>query len=230
MLPVVPCLAELRRHVHAARAGMDAEDVHQIRTHAARLGVWVRLSGRRVLRDDLRWLRRGCARLRDLDVVLERTGPAAWKHWLALERERESQRVHALLASARLEGLLAALGLAREPDERHARRELARLGWTLARTLRVLAGRDASPEELHELRRRARRLRYAREWHGRTSHALVRLQRELGTLGDATAELRLLREAPLTEEFTAHANEVARALEHERALAARACTPPRRQS
>lgn len=229
MLPVAPCLADLCRHVQAVRTRTSAEDVHQLRTHAARLGVWVRLSGKRVLRADLRWLRRSCARLRDFDVVLERPLPAKWREWLVREREREAVRVREQLASPRLEGLVCALELAREPDVRCARKELTRLGRALARDMRALRKRDGSLDELHALRRRARRLRYAREWHGRTTQTLVRLQRELGPLGDATAELRLLHEAPRDAELALHAKEVARALELQRANAARACTPARRR-
>src|ERR1043165_1021156 len=56
----------------APDAALDAEAVHELRVACGRLIVWLDLGGWRILRDDLRWLRRSAATVRDLDVVLHR--------------------------------------------------------------------------------------------------------------------------------------------------------------
>ena len=188
-------IAHLREHLPIAREGTDPEGVHQLRIAAGRLDVWLRLGGMRVLRDDLRWLRRGAAGVRDLDVLLQRPQPAPFAH--ALEQARIEQRgvLERVLASPRLPALIDALS-SLSPLRR--KRALKGLGRETAKVLRrgKKAVASGAPEDVHALRRAARRLRYGREWLGLGSRALERLQDELGAMADAATLLRHLERCP----------------------------------
>lgn len=82
--------AHLHAHAAPAGAGIAPEAVHQVRVAAGRLSVWLELGGRRMLRDDLAWLRRSASGTRDLDVVLEQLDPAFPKSTAAHSRSSAS--------------------------------------------------------------------------------------------------------------------------------------------
>jgi CHAD domain-containing protein len=191
-------LGRLIESVPLARAGTDPEGVHQIRVACARLDAWLRMGGRRVLRDDLRWLRHAASGVRDHDVLLRRKLPPPIVAWLGAERETARARLLAAFDSPRFTALLRALPLLapvpreRALDfERSERRKVAARG-------RALQHDDVSIEALHRLRRTLRRLRYAREAVGMDARRIEDLQDELGRINDAATALRMLERCPRT--------------------------------
>ncbi|MBK7641657.1 MAG: CHAD domain-containing protein [Planctomycetes bacterium] len=183
-----PWIDALARHAHSARERPDPEHVHQLRVAAGRLVVWLRLARRRALRDDLRWLRRGAARVRDLDVLLAQHGAETWSAALVGERREAAAALHTELASARLDGLLQALEYLPALDEARARKRLSKLRAkaddAAAQAFSLDPPRSA---DLHTLRKRVRGVRYALEWMGQPSSPEQALQDELGRLRDAEA-------------------------------------------
>ncbi|MDA1267199.1 MAG: CHAD domain-containing protein, partial [Planctomycetota bacterium] len=111
LLACDPWLEHLQRHLGVSADGQDPEGVHQVRVAAARLRVWLRLGGRRLLEDDLRWLRNGAGPVRDLDVLLLRGGPAGYEQHLREEWARAHSSWVSALRSHRAQGLLQALPL-----------------------------------------------------------------------------------------------------------------------
>jgi len=188
-------LQRLQESVPIARSAAAPEAVHDLRVSAARLDVWLRMAGWRVLRDDLRWLRRQAARVREIDVVLAGSPPR-----LAPELERLRAQAHAVLETAlalpRVESLLLALSLLPPLRKKQARDFVARQRSRVARRGRVAQKSTAAPEDLHRLRRAVRRLRYALEWTGSRDPLLEELQGALGELNDAAAGLRLIESLP----------------------------------
>lgn len=184
----------LRAQISKLAVRAEEDDVHRLRVACGRLGVWLRLAGIDVLRDDLRWLRRSAAPLRDLDVV--GTMPEARRHSgrLYAERQRAERELALALESPRTAGLVRALPLLPAPDERRARRTLERLTKRARRAGEELAHADDPFAALHRLRRRVRALRYAREWLGEDTSALRAAQEELGAYNDRVVLLRTLRE------------------------------------
>lgn len=198
MQPAKEWIDALRAQVSKTAARAAEEDVHQLRVACGRLGVWLRLAGTDVLRDDLHWLRRSAAPLRDLDVV--GTMPEARRHSgrLYAERQRAERELALALESARTAGLVRALPLLPEPDERGARRALERLTKRARRAAEELAHSGDPFAALHRLRRRVRALRYAREWLGEDTRELRAAQEELGAYNDRVVLLRTLRELVTT--------------------------------
>jgi CHAD domain-containing protein len=188
LLPVEAWLDELARQIELLRERVEPDAVHRMRVACGRLSVWLELGARRALRDDLKRLRRSAGRVRDLDVVGARDGGARAPA-LAGERAAEAARLSAALDAARTRALLEALALVPEPDPVAVRVALRRLK---RRLLEAGAGLRADSEDdraLHQLRRRARRLRYALDWLGAESKQLRELQECLGELGDLVLEL-----------------------------------------
>jgi CHAD domain-containing protein len=186
MLSPRPWIEALERHVRAAREMPEVESVHQLRVAAGRLGVWLRLARRRALRDDLDWLRKSAARVRDLDVLLARHGEESWSAALAAERAVAARELVSALETPRVAGLLQALAYLPPLSVREAALRLPKLRARF-RSAATQTLRAAAPEfeELHRVRKRVRRLRYALEWVGRESKAEKALQDALGTLHDA---------------------------------------------
>ncbi len=183
-VPLEPWLEHLEKHLVPARRGEVPEAVHQIRAAAARLEVWLRLAGWRILRDDLRWLRRSAAAVRDIDVLLAYRVSGEVRAALSKQREAAQRLLASALGRVRTQALLRALHLLPPLEAERAHRALER--WS-AKVLKEgdLADFDSdSPARLHRLRRRARRLRFAREWLDIESEALHELQKELGDLHD----------------------------------------------
>lgn len=177
-----------------ALRGEDAEGVHQVRVCAGRLAAWLALGRRRILWDDLSWLRRILGPVRDLDVLISAHRSAPWLP--ALEREHRERRRELVAAlrdrGGRFAGLVAALRVSRPIEAERARAGLEHLRRRLARAGEELEG-DADLEALHRVRRRLRRLRYGSEWLGERRGDLEELQQAFGDLNDlAIAHRRLV--------------------------------------
>jgi CHAD domain-containing protein len=183
-------LAALRHHLRMSTAD-DDKAVHDLRSTIERLRAWLMLGGWHMLDDDLRALRRSAGETRDLTLHLERAPPPEVATRLlprviaARKRLRE-----ALGAREHLEALTLALAVLPPVPVDEARTRLARLARCTRRHARRALDRRADPTTLHELRRSARRLRFALEWLGRCPRRLRRLVRALGEVGDRLAALR----------------------------------------
>ncbi len=173
-------LAGLADALRRARTESSPESIHALRTLAAKLEARLRLCGRRALRDDLRALRRACAHLRDLDACPPRS---LAEEEVRVRRAAQVARLARDLSSHDLEALCAGLSFV-------PRAELSNLLERLAAWQRkfVVQGRAAWREEasiaLHALRRRARRIRHAREWLGLDATDFARAHSALGRWHD----------------------------------------------
>ena len=175
------------------------------------------------LRDELKWLGRELGKVRDADVLLERlhadiaslddadaTGGKLLVRLLEGERETSRNEVLQALASERyvalLDGLVAfaaAPPLADDGD-RPARRVLPRLvarPWRRLERMVATLPESPSDEALHQVRIRAKRVRYAAELAApvvggpapRFARALAALQDDLGEVHDAAVAEQWLR-------------------------------------
>jgi CHAD domain-containing protein len=214
----------------AARLGSDPEAIHQARVATRRLRSDLKtieplLAPARVerLREELAWVGELLGAVRDLDVLIERVDELADR--LPEERDaapaivdalREDRRVRHVelvdgLGSPRYVHLLdelvkangsppMAAGVDGRRSVRPSLRPLVRKAWRrLARAVKRLDA-DPSDEDLHEIRKRAKRARYAAELSvgvlgtdaGKLARRLEALQDVLGELQDAVvAEQRL---------------------------------------
>src|SRR5688500_9905653 len=166
LIPLDPWLDHLRRHLPIAAEGQDPEGVHQVRVASRRLDVWLGLRGLRALRDDLAWVRRRSGLVRDLDVLLAREGPPAYRSWLLARRRTARAALLRALRARRLEGLITALSLLAPLDERHVADGMRLLVQRMRRLDAALEQTPDDLEALHRVRRQLRRQRYAREWIG----------------------------------------------------------------
>ena len=227
------CMRHLTANQPAAEAGKDPEGVHQMRVGARRLrsalrlfDAWLPVGAARLLTNELRWLGRELGRARDLDVFVgELLGPIAKSRredegLAALHGAAESARaeahaaVRAALRSPRYALLVLRLGRFVEGPLRRgqraalaapARRAVRPLLRQRAAHMRELGDRldQLSAAELHRLRIRAKRLRYAIELvaklfdgrgAARSARRLAELQDTLGHLNDlANAEALLVQ-------------------------------------
>jgi len=206
----------LLAHDPGTRLGTDPEDLHQFRVATRRLRAFLR-AGRELLdpdwtgllREELRWLGGALGPVRDLDVLIEHLitevetlGPdrgAGRKLLTLLERERRAARkkLRAALSSARYFDLLGSLerpepvvaaGVTLEQIQAAEHRKLRMAVWALT---------DESPDsELHEVRTKAKRARYAAELAGDGPYvkAAKVLQDVLGEHQDAVVAAGRLRE------------------------------------
>src|SRR5207247_242569 len=92
---------------------------------AARLRAWFELGGRRMLVDDLRWLRRCAASLRNADVVLTLNPPEALANWLASTRPAQRLEFARVVRHPRFLGLRTGLVYLPQLDEEDAEEGLA---------------------------------------------------------------------------------------------------------
>jgi CHAD domain-containing protein len=164
----------------------DLESVHLLRQAARRLRVWLWLGDWQILNDDLRWLQHRAGRVRDLGLGkgIRLTG---FQKWLTDELARAWEALWTDLEHPRRRGVEEALTWMPPFAYKEAKGHLEALKHRVRRHLKA-----QSPEELHILRRRIRRLRYAKEWLQLEAEDLVRLQDELGQLSDLRLQLRLL--------------------------------------
>jgi CHAD domain-containing protein len=187
-----PWRETLLESLEVAREGQDTEGVHDLRVACARLDVFLRFVGWRALRDDLRWLRRAAAGVRDFDVLLAGELPAAFRAQLEAEREPARRALARVLDDERCTALLDALENTPAATRDQAKRTADALRAKLAKRGERAEAAGGTIHELHALRRALRRLRYAHEWLGHESKTVRKLQDELGALNDAGVALRLL--------------------------------------
>ena len=205
----------LLAHDPGTRLGTDSEELHQLRVATRRLRAFLR-AGRELLdptaaeplRQELRWLGSALGPVRDLDVLighleteigsLDGDAAAGRKLVRTLERRRRSarRRLLAALDSARYFALLDSLErpfgtVADEPalDEIQAAEHKR-----LRRAVHALTP-DSPDEELHAVRIKAKRARYAAELEGNAPYvqAAKRLQDVLGEHQDAVFAIEQLR-------------------------------------
>jgi CHAD domain-containing protein len=204
--------------VHQMRVG-----ARRLRSALRLFDAWLPPRVAHSLSEELRWLAGELGRARDLDVFLGETlepilagrpedaGLAAWRDAAESARREAYVAVRAALASRRYALLLLRLGrfvegtplrrAGRTPPLRvRAQPEARRLLQRLAGRMNDLGGRidRLSSRDLHRLRIRAKRLRYASELLGplfggkaptRSARRLADLQDSLGHLNDlANAE------------------------------------------
>ena len=239
-------LARIEATESGVREGADAEDLHRFRVATRRSRALIRasrrLAGDQLVRLDaeLRWLGAGSGPVRDLDVLIEhlgqvvddlgpdRAGGEAILDALAEERRwarevlveaLDSPRYQALLAmfKAALAGLTAV-----EPDVslgKLARKELKR-----ARAAYEALGPEPPDDELHALRIRVKRARYAAELAAltegprltRLAEALTEVQDLIGLHQDAVVAEKRVRALAPRESLVA----AGRIIEQERACRA----------
>jgi CHAD domain-containing protein len=195
-IPPTAWLDRLEERLVPTNGAPDTGQVHELRVACGRLIVWLDLGGWRVIRDDLRWLRRSAATVRDIDVVLQRFGARPWAPDLAAQRSLGASDLRAAFANPRVQGLVQAMAVMPSVSEEAAldhlaavRRRTLRAGKRLGRTEKDLA-------QVHSLRRSVRRLRYILEWIGTAPKVLAALQTELGSLNDLVITERLLSDRP----------------------------------
>ena len=174
------------RHDPGTRLGDDPEDLHDLRVAVRRLRALLRAASDLLvpewsdpLRDELKWLGGELGPARDLDVLLEYLRAEAARldrdevHFaevlqrLEAERAGARERLLAALESDRYRELLAALEAAsRAPHVRALDAPLDKLAAAefkrLAKAVRRL-GDDPSDEDLHRVRIKGKRARYAAE-------------------------------------------------------------------
>jgi CHAD domain-containing protein len=195
-------------HLDEVRRDADpsAETVHRVRSSASRLTAFLDLGGRRALRDDLRWLRRRAAPVRDADVTLARGVPAPLASWLVSQRAEGCADLRGALRRDRFAALCGAMEELKPLAESDARDGLRRIERRVRRRGAVVTD-DASPERIHRLRRALRRLRNAREWMGVSSPDLQPALDALGELNDTCTVLRLAEFCPARSDLGAFVEE-----------------------
>jgi CHAD domain-containing protein len=219
----------LRANLRPARALPLPQEIHQSRIALRRLRVALSVfrdftpAQVEQFRVEFRWLAQALGEVRDLDVYEETLAgeagaaavlPALLKRSIAQARRGASSRLVTLLGSKRFAGLLVAFAAFVDSElpsgvQRRWRSLRIRdaIEGDLQRSLkRVLkAGRkidaEAPPEVLHELRIRAKRLRYETEFYagfsadlGELTRGAKQLQDLLGAHRDALAAAERLRE------------------------------------
>lgn len=210
---VQSCVRQFRLNEALLAAGRDPEALHQARVALRRLRSAFSIfkpmigDGGADLRAGLRWLASELGDARNLDVLLERTRPGALHDRLAAAREAAYDRVGDALSSPRARRLM--LGLAEmtasrevdgdQPARAFASTALGRFRRKMKKEARDLA--HADDRARHEVRKHAKKLRYAGEFfaslfarkrerrrYKRFVAALEVLQDQLGLLNDlATA-------------------------------------------
>jgi CHAD domain-containing protein len=209
-------------HDPGTRLGTDSEELHRFRVATRRLRAFLRTarpllarSWSEPLRDELRWLGRAVGPARDLDVLLERLAAdvdalggdrdeaLGLLGGLEAERTAARQAVVEALSSDRYLALLERLEHVGEPATTGEIVPLAtlwRAEWKRTRKAVKRLSKSPSDEELHAVRIRVKRVRYAAELAshelGRKGKRVVKaaraLQDVLGEHQDATvAEERI---------------------------------------
>ena len=203
-------LQQLQRYEPGVRLGGDAEDLHKFRVATRRSRAIIRAT-KPLLGDslaelggELKWLTGALGPVRDLDVLLERLrgtartlgddtpGANAIIGSLAEERERRYDALRAALDNDRYLALLDlfAANIASLPDL-DAHDGLRPLAAKPLRKLRKAArelGDEPADEELHKLRIRAKRARYAAELIPDGGKPVKRYLNELKDLQDVLGE------------------------------------------
>jgi CHAD domain-containing protein len=195
-------VTELLAHDPGTRLGEDIEELHQARVATRRLRAILRAASplldpdwTRSLRDELAWVGRALGPVRDLDVLLERlreeiadlepaerTAAGRFLDLLAEEREADRAAMLEAMSTDRYASLLARLEAAAvAPRARASAVALedvaAREFRKLRKTVRALPS-VPTDDELHAVRIRGKRARYAAELAegvvGKPARAFVR--------------------------------------------------------
>ena len=190
----------------------DPEHVHEVRVACARLIVWLDLGGWRTLRDDLRWLRRSAATVRDLDVVLHRFRGQPWAADLGAQRSVAASDLLRVFSSPRVQGIHAALSVMPPVPGETALEHLARERRRTLRAGKRLDKKESDLSQVHRLRRAVRRLRYVLEWISDAPEDLASFQTELGTLNDLAVADRVLAGRAAEDGIVADREQVEREL------------------
>jgi CHAD domain-containing protein len=252
-------LRELLRHDPGTRLGSDPEDLHRMRVATRRARAMLR-AGRPLLdstwseplRDELSWLGSALGEVRDLDVLLGHLNAqmaeldkeerfAAKRINQGLEREHLEARAALLevLETERYGELLDRLAVAAPPPPgTPSQAELPALAKAEFRSLKKAARNlkpDSSDDELHRVRVKTKRARYAAELAaasvGKRADEFVKsakhLQDVLGEHQDAVVAEERIRALATTARATKVAFAAGRLVERERArrTAARAALP-----
>lgn len=209
----------LLRHDPGVRLGVDAEDVHQARVATRRLRCDLRTFRPLLdqawadgLRDDLRWLGGELGRVRDAEVLRDRLRSAATtlpatdrrsalavvaplvgqvrsarRHLLtAMDTERYIEVIDHLVAAARAPVLTE---MSTSPA-REVLPGLVRKPWRSLKSGAIAARGDVPDEQLHDLRIRAKRCRYAAEAAApATGKNAAKFAREVAALQEVLGEL-----------------------------------------
>jgi CHAD domain-containing protein len=244
-------LAEIERHDPGTRLGRDPESLHDMRVGVRRLRALLRAGGDLVagdtveLEERLKELGRILGEVRDLDVLLERLDTEAaelgghdarrGESLLAVLRTERSGSRSRLLAALRSDEYLALLDdTARTIDELEPSGSVVTLdelthqaATKLRKAVRKLPEEPAN-EDLHAVRKKGKRARYAAELAGQKKlvKRAKKLQDVLGEHQDAVVAAKRLRE--LAVEAAPEQALVAGRLverEEERRLEARAAWP-----
>ena len=190
ILPADRWLEQLELHIRRFQASESPESVHQLRVAAGRLSVWLELGGRRALRDDLRWLRRRAASVRDLDVMFGKGRSSHWNDLLSVQRETALEELRAALAAPRSASLCTGLRYVPAPTLAVARAGLRRIRRRVLSAGDRLGDDERDSNVLHHLRRKIRRLRYALDWLGDDATEIKAAQDVFGAMNDMAVELR----------------------------------------
>jgi CHAD domain-containing protein len=224
-------VVRLLRHDPGVRLGIDAEDVHQARVATRRLRSDLRTfrplldeAWAEALRDDLRWLGGELGRVRDAEVLRDRLRSAATtlpppdrraataivaplvgqvraarRHLLtSIDTDRYIDVIDHLVAATRAPVLTE---MAAAPA-RDVLPDLVRKPWRSLKSGAIAARGEVPDEQLHDLRIRAKRCRYAAEAAAaatgknaaRFAREVAGLQEVLGELHDAVVAEAWLRE------------------------------------
>lgn len=195
-IPPTAWLDRLEERTVSAQGTPNAEEVHELRVACGRLIIWLELGGWRVLRDDLRWLRRSAATVRDLDVVLLRFGSRPWAPELFAQRELGASDLRDVYSNPRVQGIVQAMAVMPSVHEENALDHLAAVQRRTLRAGKRLGRTEKDLAEVHRLRRCVRRLRYVLEWTAEAPQELAELQAELGDLNDLVIMQRVLADRP----------------------------------
>ena len=258
-------VAKLVSHDAGVRQGDDAEELHQARVATRRLRAHLRTfrplleeHWADALRVDLQWVGTALGAVRDIDVLLARLegrlaqvpgrdradgdrllnllrsqrAAARQDLLVVLRSDRYAELLERLVDAARAPRLLPRVG--GETDE-ELLRDAVRRPWNNLRDAIEALPDEPADEELHEVRKRAKRVRYATEAvepaFGKPARAFARAltdaQDVLGEHQDGVLAAEWLR-ASATQVHDQQAAFVAGelvALEHEAALAARRAWP-----
>lgn len=207
---------ELREREPGVRLGADPEELHKQRVATRRLRSLLRSTRAQLadpdraqrLRDELRWLGRLLGEVRDRDVLIaylveelgtiEEAGAfGAILELLDAEREEARKDVLAAFDSPRYRQLIAELEW--PPALRDGERLATAAAADYGRLRKAVKGLDDPPkdEELHRVRIRAKRARYAAEAVGGESRFVARakdVQDVLGEHQDAVVAEERIRE------------------------------------
>jgi CHAD domain-containing protein len=185
-------LEPLKARLAAVREVSDPDSVHHLRVTCGRLRVWLELGNWSVLQDDLRWIRQQAARARDLDVQLEQSPPPDVESLRQAERERARRRLVEGLECDRVHATLEALGTLPPLSPQAALASLADLARTALDRGEKRRWKEGDFQQLHELRRAIRKVRYALEVFGEDASAMEALQSTIGAACDRFVALEAL--------------------------------------